>query len=370
MNSPQIYRGNPDKQHFALTFDDGPNKLPLENWLEALEQCGAPGTFFFTGEWIDKNPEKAREIIARGHELAPHSYHHRRMGEIPKNVFFEEMKLTELAYQEATGSPCPTFFRFPYLHFREENLNWLTELGYVDIEGDDSRDWAGITSQQIIDNSKPFLKNGTILVFHANDIAKDTPGAIKPLIRSGIEKGLKPVKISEILEGLSAPPSHRKWKISIDVPVVDNEYTIQEWKPIHSSEDLHQLALETMDWGIAQTPSGMDSEQKWLKHLSESLVINGVVEDRQLFSGWYMADHYWGYARLAIDGEELILLDFATREAQADALVYLLRWAAKTATDLGCKRISATRDMRRLEKMCQQLGWKSNIELDKSLVSQ
>ena len=27
------------------------------------EQCGALGTFFFTGEWIDKNQDKARIIM-------------------------------------------------------------------------------------------------------------------------------------------------------------------------------------------------------------------------------------------------------------------------------------------------------------------
>ncbi len=214
----QIFRGSPNEQHFALTFDDGPHNLPLENWLDALEQCGALGTFFFTGEWIDKNQDKARMIIARGHELAPHSYHHRRMGEIPKDVFLEEMKQTELAYQEATGLPCPTFFRFPYLHFRQENLDWLSELGYIDIEGDDSGDWAAPTPQQIIETSEPYLKNGAILVFHANDVAKGTPAVLQPLIRTAQDQGLKPVKVSEILAGLNITPSYRAWKIAIEVP--------------------------------------------------------------------------------------------------------------------------------------------------------
>src|SRR5690606_5386815 len=104
-------------------------------------------------------------ILERGHELAPHSYHHRRMAEIPKDVFLDEIKLTELAYQEATGKSCPTFMRFPYLSFREENLDWLSDLGYVDIEGDDSGDWAGLTSQQIVKNVTPFFKNGAVVVF-------------------------------------------------------------------------------------------------------------------------------------------------------------------------------------------------------------
>jgi len=361
----QIFRGNVIDPHFALTFDDGPHYVPLENWLEALEQCGAVGTFFFTGEWIDRHPDKARMIIERGHELAPHSYYHRRMAEIPKDVFLEEIKQTELAYQEATGKSCPTFMRFPYLSFRDENLDWLSEIGYVDIEGDDSGDWAGLTSQQIIENVTPFFKNGAIFVFHANDAAKGTPGSLKTLIRMGREHGLKPVKVSEILNGLEMPPSVRTWKISIDVPTPEKiTHTIQTWQVVQSKEELQILAQQSMEWGIVQTPTGMDSENKWFNHLSEPLTVNGITEDRSLFVGWVMADEYWGYARIARKGNELILLDFATREAQADAMVYLLRWTAKKAIELGCTKISATREMRRLEKMCQQLGWDSVIELD------
>ncbi|MEC0310967.1 polysaccharide deacetylase family protein [Paenibacillus lautus] len=79
-------------------------------------------------------------MIARGHELTTHTYHHRRMADVTKAIFFEELKLAELAYQEATGRPVPTFMRFPYASYLEENMEWLREWSYLVIEGEDTVD--------------------------------------------------------------------------------------------------------------------------------------------------------------------------------------------------------------------------------------
>ncbi|MBW7455594.1 polysaccharide deacetylase family protein, partial [Paenibacillus sepulcri] len=218
MNNEVIWHGDLDQSLCAFTFDDGPHRYSVELWLDILEQGGAIGTFFFTGEWIDRHPGEARAIIARGHVLAPHSYHHRRMAQLPRDVFFEELKLTELAYQDVTGQPCPAFMRFPYCSFTPENLVWLAEWGYTDVEGEDSGDWAGISAEQIMERIEPRLQNGAIVVQHSNDIALGTPAALKALIRKAYEKNLTPVGIPELLSSLGIKESFRAWKIVIDVP--------------------------------------------------------------------------------------------------------------------------------------------------------
>jgi peptidoglycan-N-acetylglucosamine deacetylase len=363
-----ITRGNQNKQICAFTFDDGPSKLPLEAWLEALEQLSAPGTFFFTGEWIDKHPDQARMILARGHELASHSYHHRRMSQIPKEVFFEELKESELAYQEATGRPSPNFMRFPYLNYNEENLSWLSELGYYSVAGDDTKDWSGLPAQDIIENGLKFLYNGSILVFHSNDIAQETPKAVKQLARAALKNDLKPVKVSDMLNELGIATEYRSWKISIEVPLSDSNPPL-EWTKIQSSEDIQKLAAETLEWRSDKIPAGDGAESQWIQQLSQPLKAHNVIENRELFVGLMKADEFWGYARFGVKDEELIILDFGFREAQADTLVYLLRWAVKIGKELGCSTITASQDMRRMHKMCQQMGWKSFIEFDELRLS-
>ncbi|WP_054026064.1 polysaccharide deacetylase family protein [Bacillus sp. FJAT-28004] len=362
MTAEAIWKGNTDQPICAFTFDDGPSHLPLEWWLDVLEEEEAIGTFFFTGEWIDRYPNKAREILSRGHVLAPHTYHHRRMAEVPKAVFLEQLKLAELAYQDATGLPCPTFMRFPYCSFREENLDWLAEWGgYRDIEGVDSGDWRGVPSEAIIAKIEPKLDKGTIVVMHSNDIAKGTPDALRELIRIAKQRGLRCVGIPEMLESSGIEVGYKPWKITIEVPS-ELDYPSESWVPLKNNDELAALAAQTIDWNIPQYSLQFHSELEWLEHLENPLQECGVMENRELFHIRQFEGSYWGFARFGVMEDTLVLLDFAAKEAQADTLVYLLRFAVETAKELGLSRIEARRDIRNMNEMCRQLGWQSEIK--------
>lgn len=361
--------GRADVPAFALTFDDGPDLAPIERWLKALEDKGARGTFFFTGEWLDRHPRLARRIIARGHELAHHSYHHRRMGEIEDQaLFLEEIRLAEIAYQEATGRPAPAFFRFPYLHFRERTLEWLSGIGYIAVGGFDSGDWAGIDAESIAANVAPALKSGIVVVHHCNDIARGTPGALPVILDAAAERGLKAVVVSDMLRALGRHPGYRSWRLSITVPADGPDLPPEDWRPAGAPEEARRVADESYGWftaAAAREASG--SRAGWRKYFAEPVTgPDGITEDRTLLYGRYFADKYWGYVRAAVKDDALHLIDFAFREAQADTLIYLLRWSAETARERGCARIETRRDMRRLERMCRHLGWRTEWILETS----
>ena len=59
-----------------LTFDDGP--IPEETpWVLAqLAEYQAKATFFCVGENVARYPEVARAVLAAGHRLGHHTYHH------------------------------------------------------------------------------------------------------------------------------------------------------------------------------------------------------------------------------------------------------------------------------------------------------
>ena len=75
------------------------------------------------------------------------------------------------------------------------------------------------------------------------------------------------------------------------------------------------------------------------------------------------AGQHWAYVRASIRGGSLILEDFATKEAHADAIAYILLWAAHEASTLGCEWITSTQDMRRIHKLCEQMGFEAEIVL-------
>lgn len=361
MNGTAFLAGRADMAAFALTFDDGPDLVPLDRWLNALEEHGARGTFFFTGEWLDRHPGRARSIIARGHELAHHSYHHRRMGEIPgKPLFIEEIHAAEIAFQEATGRASPAFFRFPYLHYRDENLEWLEEIGYIEVEGFDSGDWAGIVTDDIVANVLPALENGVIVVHHCNDIARGTPGALPRILDAADAGGLKPVLVSDMLHAAGRHPGYCAWRLRITVPEGGPDLP-EQWRPIDSPDEARRAADESRGWlTAAAAKEAAGSRAGWRRYFAEPIVrADGLVEDRSLFYGRYFADKYWGYVRAAVKDETLHLLDFASREAQTDTLIYLLRWCAQSALKRGCTHMEARHDMRRLETAARQLGWRT-----------
>lgn len=73
---PVISRGNTGKNLVALTFDDGPAEPTTRQMLDLLDTYSAKATFFVSGINALKHPDIIKEIIARGHTIGNHSFHH------------------------------------------------------------------------------------------------------------------------------------------------------------------------------------------------------------------------------------------------------------------------------------------------------
>jgi peptidoglycan/xylan/chitin deacetylase (PgdA/CDA1 family) len=73
---PVISRGNTGQNMVALTFDDGPTRPTTRQIMDLLDKYSAKATFFVSGANALSYPEIIREIIARGHTVGNHSFHH------------------------------------------------------------------------------------------------------------------------------------------------------------------------------------------------------------------------------------------------------------------------------------------------------
>ena len=60
----------------ALTFDDGPAQPTTRQIMDLLDKYSVKATFFVSGANALSHPEIIREIIARGHTIGNHSFHH------------------------------------------------------------------------------------------------------------------------------------------------------------------------------------------------------------------------------------------------------------------------------------------------------
>ncbi len=59
----------------AITFDDGPTQY-TDQVLEILEKNHAKASFFLIGQNAEKNPEKVKKIIEKGHIIGNHTQTH------------------------------------------------------------------------------------------------------------------------------------------------------------------------------------------------------------------------------------------------------------------------------------------------------
>jgi peptidoglycan/xylan/chitin deacetylase (PgdA/CDA1 family) len=74
--TPVISRGTTGRKLVALTFDDGPTEPTTRQVLDLLDKYSMPATFFVTGANAVLRPDIIKEIIARGHMIGNHSFHH------------------------------------------------------------------------------------------------------------------------------------------------------------------------------------------------------------------------------------------------------------------------------------------------------
>ena len=75
---PVISRGSTSKPVVALTFDDGPDPVTTPPLLDLLAEYRSPATFFVTGRRAAQYPHLIRQIVAQGHTVGNHSFHHNR----------------------------------------------------------------------------------------------------------------------------------------------------------------------------------------------------------------------------------------------------------------------------------------------------
>ena len=114
-----------------LTFDAGYENGNTEPILEALKKHGVSSTFFLVGNYLETQPDLVRRMVAEGHTVGNHTYHHPDMGKIQDgDAFARELTLLEEKYQEITGEEMVKWYRPPQGKYSEENLQMAKDLGY------------------------------------------------------------------------------------------------------------------------------------------------------------------------------------------------------------------------------------------------
>ena len=166
------YLGDASQKVIYLTFDCGYENGYTASILDTLKKHNAPAAFFVVGNMIESAPDLIRRMVAEGHIVGNHTYHHPDMSSISDQAAFQkELESLEALFQETTGQTLPRFYRPPQGKYSEENLRQAQALGYrtvfwslayVDWYVDDQP-----TAEEAFSKLIPRIHNGAIVLLHS-----------------------------------------------------------------------------------------------------------------------------------------------------------------------------------------------------------
>ncbi|MBD1939363.1 polysaccharide deacetylase family protein [Microcoleus sp. FACHB-68] len=184
----------------ALTFDDGPWIGTTEKVLNILNQYQVKATFFWIGKHLKLYPHIAKKVVAEGHAIGNHTWHH----PYRVNTFqaTREIEDTATLIYQVTGVKT-SLFRPPGGVLNNGLAAYAQQQKYtVMMWSADSRDWnTGISTSTIIDNVLRNARSGGIVLLHDGGGNRwQTVEALPVIIAEFKNRGYKFVTVPELLQ--------------------------------------------------------------------------------------------------------------------------------------------------------------------------
>ena len=195
------YLGNTTEKVIYLTFDAGYENGCTAQILDALKKHNVSATFFLVGNYLEKNPDLVRRMVAEGHTVGNHTMHHYDMSRISDPAAFQkELEDLEQLYEQTVGEPMQKYYRPPQGIYSEENLRQAKNLGYktvfwslayVDWKNDDQP-----TAQAAFNKLLPRIHPGAVVLLHST--SKTNAAILDELLTRWEDMGYRFAPIQEL----------------------------------------------------------------------------------------------------------------------------------------------------------------------------
>ena len=164
--SNRLWSGPASERKISLTFDDGP--VPgITDWVLAeLEKRGLKATFFMVGDNVRKHPALAQSVLAAGHQLGNHTYHHLSGWKTSTKTYLDDVASCDAILADTVGE-MPRFFRPPYGWMSPGQAKGLVPAKKIVMWNLLSYDFdSDLSSEILIRECTSRTVPGTIVVFH------------------------------------------------------------------------------------------------------------------------------------------------------------------------------------------------------------
>ena len=181
----------------AFTFEILWEEDQLREVLDVLHRKEVNATFFFSGKWLEENPQSAKTILLKGNEIGNHTYSHSSLVKLSEgNIYNEINTFTKLTQENMEYHP--QVFRPPYGEYNQLVLKQAAQQGYTTILWSiNMKDGHYIDKGKLI-NSIPFkLHDGAIINFRVN--TPHLPHILPEIIELVKKEGYRVLTVSELL---------------------------------------------------------------------------------------------------------------------------------------------------------------------------
>ncbi len=193
-----IYSVAVKEKKIAISFDAAWGAEYTSRIMDILEERDIKTTFFLVGFWMDKYPERVKEIAKRGHEVANHSTTHPNMSKLSREQIINEIMTTQEKIEKLAGDRSVRLLRPPFGDYNDLLIQTCRELGFHVIQWDvDSLDWKEMGVQHMFDRVTQRVDDGSIVLFHNN--AKYITEALPLILDHLLAEGYDIVPVSELI---------------------------------------------------------------------------------------------------------------------------------------------------------------------------
>jgi peptidoglycan/xylan/chitin deacetylase (PgdA/CDA1 family) len=190
------------KKVIALTFDDGPWPNTTSQVLDILKENKIKATFFLIGRNLKNFPQIAQQVVADGHALGNHTWHHWRRQMI-EFAAAREIEDTAALMYKTTGVKT-ALFRPPNGFLSNGLADYARRRKEVVVLWSvDSGDWRGhgVSVEGLVNHVLEKAKPGAIVLMHDGGGDRSlTVQALPKIIEELTHRGYKFVSVPELLQ--------------------------------------------------------------------------------------------------------------------------------------------------------------------------
>lgn len=191
---------NSQDKAIALTFDDGPWPKSTEQILDILKQHNIKSTFFWIGQNVQNYPQLAQKVVADGHVIGNHTWHHwyRYMD---RDTAAREIERTAAVIFKTTGVKT-SLFRPPGGILNNGPADYAKTHQYgVAMWSADSEDYIRPSVSRLVKNVLRKAKPGGIVLMHDGGGDRSRTVQALPLIIAALKQsGYRFVTVPELFE--------------------------------------------------------------------------------------------------------------------------------------------------------------------------